>query len=89
MSHDEQKKNRFNIDPASVAAMRAELQGIVQGNPIGEAAVDGFNDWQVIEAMERLWTAATSETAPSVVSAPPSNRTSESASSDSSPGAAD
>lgn len=52
---------RFGIDPESVAAMRAELQEIVRGTPIAEAAVEGFSDWQVIEAMERLWAAGTSD----------------------------
>jgi hypothetical protein len=25
--------------------------------PVAEAAVEGFTEWQVIEAMERLWAA--------------------------------
>lgn len=62
-SHGEERKDRFSIDPASVAATRAELQEIVRGNAIAEAAVEGFNDWEVIEAMERLVAVATSETA--------------------------
>ena len=51
------KAAKFSIDAESVAEARAELHNIVQGSPIAEAAVEGFNDWQVIEAMERLWSA--------------------------------
>lgn len=63
------KGPKFSIDAESVAAARAELHDIVQGNPIAEAAVEGFNDWQVIESMERLWAAAEPET-PSPSSSP-------------------
>ncbi len=62
MSYDDQKKDHFSIDPASVAATRAELLKIVRGNSIAEAAVEGFSDWEAVEAMERLLTVATSET---------------------------
>ncbi len=55
------ERAHFSIDPESVAAARAELREIVQGAPIAEAAVEGFSDWQVIEAMERFWAVAISE----------------------------
>jgi hypothetical protein len=51
---DRHKAARFSIDPEGVAKARAELCEIVRGVPIAEAAVEGFSDWQVIEAMERL-----------------------------------
>lgn len=47
---------RLSIEPDSAAAARAELREMVRGVPIAEAAVEGFNDWQVIEATERLCT---------------------------------
>jgi hypothetical protein len=49
----------FSIDPQSVVVHRAELLEIVRGQPLAEAAVEGFSDWQVVAAMERLWAAAT------------------------------
>ncbi len=54
MDADRRKAARFSIAPESVAQARAELREIVKGIPIAEAAVEGFNDWQAIEAMERL-----------------------------------
>lgn len=54
MDADRRKAARFNIDAESVAKARAELREIVKSTPIAEAAVEGFNDWQAIEAMERL-----------------------------------
>ena len=56
---------RLSIDPRSVAAAREELRAMVRGVPIGEAAVAGFSDWQVIEAIERLLKAG--RPAPSLV----------------------
>jgi hypothetical protein len=47
----------FNIDPESVATARAQLLEMARGMPVAEAAVEGFTEWQVIEAMERLWAA--------------------------------
>lgn len=54
MDADRRRAARFSIDPGSVAEARAELREIVKGVPVAEAAVEGFNEWQVIEAMERL-----------------------------------
>jgi hypothetical protein len=54
MDADHGKAAQFSIDPESVASARAELREIVKGIPIAEAAAEGFNDWQAIEAMERL-----------------------------------
>ncbi|MGB7588687.1 MAG: hypothetical protein WBM00_08265 [Solirubrobacterales bacterium] len=59
MGHGQQKTERFSIDAESVAAYRAELQKMAHGQPLAEAALEGFSDWQVIEAMERLWAAGT------------------------------
>lgn len=55
MSSHSDNRLRLGISPKSVKAARAELKKIVNGIPAAEAAVDGFNDWQVIEATERLW----------------------------------
>jgi hypothetical protein len=55
---DGQQQPRFSIDPKSVAQARADLQAIVKGIPIAEAAVEGFSDWEAIEGLERLWAAA-------------------------------
>lgn len=54
MDADRRKAARFSIDAESVAKARSELREIVKGIPLAEAAVEGFNDWQAIEAMERL-----------------------------------
>jgi hypothetical protein len=54
MDAERRKAARFSIDPESVAEARAELREIVKGIPVAEAAVEGFSDWQAIEAMERL-----------------------------------
>lgn len=52
-------RDRFEIEPAAVADYRAQLAEMVRGVPVAEAAVEGFSDWQVVEAMERLWAAGT------------------------------
>jgi hypothetical protein len=50
---------RFSIDPIAVAAYRVQLREMARGVPIAEAAIDGYSDWQVVEAMERTWAAGT------------------------------
>jgi hypothetical protein len=37
-----------------VSAAREELRMMVEANPIAEAALDRYSDWDAIEAMERL-----------------------------------
>ncbi len=32
---------------------------MAHGTPIAEAAIDGFSDWQVVEAIERMWSVGT------------------------------
>ncbi len=64
MDQSRKQGSTFPIDPQSVADARARLREMVQGIPIAEAAVEGFSDWQVIEAMERLWAAGVSEPCP-------------------------
>lgn len=54
MDANRRKAARLSIDQESVTDVRAELREIVKGIPLAEAAVEGFNDWQAIEAMERL-----------------------------------
>jgi hypothetical protein len=58
MNASSHEQSRFAIDPQSVAAARAELAEVVRGIPIAEAALEGFSDWEVVEAMERLWAGA-------------------------------
>jgi hypothetical protein len=58
---DNADKVRLSIAPRSVAEARAQLRAIVRGIPLAEAAVEGFSDWQVIEAVERCWAGATTE----------------------------
>ncbi len=58
MSNGSEKPVQLNIDAASVAVARRELKEIVRGNPIAEAAVEGFSDWEAIEALERMWAVA-------------------------------
>lgn len=58
MSQRNEKPVQLSIDPASVAVAKRELKEIVRGNPIAEAAVDGFSDWEAIEALERMWAVA-------------------------------
>jgi hypothetical protein len=53
------RKVRFAIDADNVAVYRAQLKAMTHGTPIAEAAIDGFSDWQVVEAMERMWSVAT------------------------------
>jgi hypothetical protein len=43
------------IDPESVRVARRALAEIVRGNPIAEAALEGFSDWEAVEALERIW----------------------------------
>ena len=50
-------------DAASVAAARRELRSLVRGNPIAEAAVVGFSDWEAVRALERMWSVALSDDA--------------------------
>jgi hypothetical protein len=52
---------QFEIDPASLAAYRRALRAMVKGMPVEEAAIDRLTDWQVVQAMESLWAAATEE----------------------------
>jgi hypothetical protein len=49
---------RFAIDAKSVAGYREQLKAMAHGMAVAEAAIDGFSDWQVVEAMERLWAVA-------------------------------
>jgi hypothetical protein len=49
---------RFAIDANSVVGYREQLKAMAQGVPPAEAAIDGFSDWQVVEAMERMWAVA-------------------------------
>jgi hypothetical protein len=46
--------DRLEIDPESVKEYRQELREMVRGNALGEAAVEGFTDWGVVEAFERM-----------------------------------
>ena len=55
MSDDDRKHMQLRIDPESVRQSRRELAQIVRGNPIAEAALEGFSDWEVVEALERMW----------------------------------
>jgi hypothetical protein len=55
------RSERFGIDPESLASYRAELRLMAAGSPIAEAAIEGYNDWQVVEAMERLWAVGTAD----------------------------
>jgi hypothetical protein len=55
MSHGDRKHLQLRIDPESVRQSRRELAQIVRGNPIAEAALEGFSDWEVVEALERMW----------------------------------
>jgi hypothetical protein len=55
MSADDHKRMQLRIDPESVRQSRRELAQIVRGNPIAEAALEGFSDWEVVEALERMW----------------------------------
>lgn len=57
----EHKGGRVAIDPVSVAMAREQLRAMARGMPIAEAAVEGFSDWQVIEALERIWTVGTAQ----------------------------
>jgi hypothetical protein len=54
-------KPKLKIDEASVRARREELAAIVKGSKLGEAAVEGMTDWEVIESLERLWEVGTSD----------------------------
>jgi hypothetical protein len=51
----DRKPGQLPIDPESVRVARRTLADIVRGNPIAEAALEGFSDWEAIEALERLW----------------------------------
>ena len=53
-----EKPVQLSIDAESVAAARKELQAITRGNPLAEAAVAGFSDWEAVEALERMWAVA-------------------------------
>lgn len=55
MSDDDRRHMQLRIDPESVRQSRRELAQIVRGNPIAEAALEGFSDWEVVEALERMW----------------------------------
>lgn len=47
-------KPRLPIDPESVEATRDSLEAIAEGSSVAEAAVAGMNDWQAIQAIERM-----------------------------------
>ncbi len=49
---------QLGIDPASVAGARRELRKMARGNPVAEAAVEGFSDWESVRALERMWSVA-------------------------------
>jgi hypothetical protein len=49
---------QLGIEPETVVQVRRALAEMVRGNPIGEAAVAGFSDWEAIEAFERMWAVA-------------------------------
>jgi hypothetical protein len=53
MCDSDRKPVQLRIDPESVRHARRTLAGIVRGNPIAEAALEGFSDWEVVEALER------------------------------------
>lgn len=55
---DGRNGERFEIDPAAVAAYRRELRAMVRGMPFAEEGVEALSDWEVVRAMERLWAAA-------------------------------
>jgi hypothetical protein len=55
MSDDTDKPVRLRIDPESVRHARQALAEIVRGNAIAEAALEGFSDWEAVEALERMW----------------------------------
>jgi hypothetical protein len=61
---------RFSIDAKAVAAYRVQLRKMAKGFPIAEAAVDGYSDWQVVEAMERMWAAGTAVLEPGTADEP-------------------
>jgi hypothetical protein len=48
-------RQRFSLDPDAIAEYREQLRAMAAGIPIAEAAIEGFSDWQVIGAIERLW----------------------------------
>jgi hypothetical protein len=48
-------RQRFSLDPDSVAGYREQLRAMAAGIPFAEAAIEGFSDWQVLRAIERLW----------------------------------
>lgn len=50
--------DRLEIDAESVAQYRQELREMVRGNALGEAALEGFSNWEVVEAFERMLTVA-------------------------------
>jgi hypothetical protein len=55
------KSLRLGLDPETVAVARRELREIVRGNATAEAAVESFNDWEAVRALERLWAVADSD----------------------------
>jgi hypothetical protein len=55
MRDSDRKPVQLRIDPESVRHARRTLAEIVRGNPIAEAALEGFSDWEVVEALERMW----------------------------------
>jgi hypothetical protein len=48
-------EQRFSIDYKAIAAYREQLRAMCRGVPLAEAAVADFSDWEVVEAIERLW----------------------------------
>lgn len=58
MDHAKETAVQLDIDAASVATARRELRSLVRGNPIAEAAVAGFSDWEAVQALERMWSVA-------------------------------
>ncbi len=54
------RRERFAIDADAVGSYRLQLGEMADGFPAAEAAVQRFSDWQVVLAIESLWTAANS-----------------------------
>src|SRR4051794_11670742 len=48
-------RQRFSLEPDAVADYREQLRAMAAGIPIAEAGIEGFSDWQVVMAIERLW----------------------------------
>jgi hypothetical protein len=45
----------FAIEADSVASIRSQMEGLVEGFPLAEAVVQAFSGWQGVLAIEALW----------------------------------